>query len=170
MTNVTGLLPACLLWYSINIIVFGSFTIRSFKRKVKFGGNCFQTELLSRLSRKVCRLLPSAALCVSSLIWLPWLSPLFAAPVRFLRQFSRSLHISRDQWNARKATTTRKLTIQYVWSAKQQFGTCITLFSTFLCRYCTTTTWKCLTSLFMENVNKRRRRNFLSLSELGHGS
>ena len=35
------------------------FTKRSFKRKVKFGGNCFQTELLSRLSHKVFRLLPS---------------------------------------------------------------------------------------------------------------
>ena len=35
------------------------FTKRSFKRKLKFGGNCFQTELLSRLSHKVFRLLPS---------------------------------------------------------------------------------------------------------------
>ena len=39
--------------------------------------------------------------------------------------------------------------------------TCITLFCTFLCRCCTTTTWKCLISRFMEEVNKRRR-NFLS--------
>ena len=37
-----------------------------------------------------------------------------------------------------------------------------TRFFTFLCRYCTTTTWKCLISLFMEDVNKRRR-NFLSV-------
>ena len=35
------------------------FTKRSFKRKLKFGGNCFQTELLSRLPHKVFRLLPS---------------------------------------------------------------------------------------------------------------
>ena len=35
------------------------FTKRSFKRKLKFGGNCFQTKLLSRLSHKVFRLLPS---------------------------------------------------------------------------------------------------------------
>ena len=48
--------------------------------------------------------------------------------------------------------------------------TCITLFSvfcTFLYRFCTTTTWKCLISRFMENVNKLRR-NFISLSELGY--
>ena len=33
-------------------------------------------------------------------------------------------------------------------------------FCTFLCRYYTTTTWKCLISRFMEDANKRRR-NFL---------
>ena len=33
-------------------------------------------------------------------------------------------------------------------------------FYTFLCRFCTTTTWNCLISLFMENV-KKRRRNFI---------
>ena len=58
VTNVTGLLPAFLLWCSINKTVFGSYIKRSFKRNVKFGGNCFQTELLSRLSHKVCRLFP----------------------------------------------------------------------------------------------------------------
>ena len=60
VTNVTGLLPACFLWCSINKTVFGSFIKRSFKRNLKFGGNCFQTELLSRLSHKVCRRFPSA--------------------------------------------------------------------------------------------------------------
>ena len=45
--------------------------------------------------------------------------------------------------------------------AKQQLGTCITLFCTFLCRHCTTTTWKCLISRFVEDVNTRQR---LSLS------
>ena len=38
----------------------------------------------------------------------------------------------------------------------------------FLCRFCTTTTWKCLISHFMENVNKQRE-NFISLSELVYG-
>ena len=33
-------------------------------------------------------------------------------------------------------------------------------FYTFLCRFCTTTTWNCLISLFMENV-KKRRQNFI---------
>ena len=39
---------------------------------------------------------------------------------------------------------------------------------TFLCRYCTTTTWKCLISRFIEDVRKRRRI-FLSLSKLECG-
>ena len=52
--------------------------------------------------------------------------------------------------------------------AKQQFCTCITRFCTFLCRHCTTTTWKCLISRCTEEVHKRRR-DFLSLSELGYG-
>ena len=38
-------------------------------------------------------------------------------------------------------------------------------FFTFLCCHCTTTTWKCLMSRFMENVNKERR-TFLSVSKL----
>ena len=48
--------------------------------------------------------------------------------------------------------------------AKQQFFTCITLYFTFLCRHCTTTTWKYLTSCFKENLNKRRRIFFLYLN------
>ena len=40
---------------------------------------------------------------------------------------------------------------------KQQLCTSSTLFGTFLCRHCTTTTWKCLISRFIDNVNKRRR-------------
>ena len=37
--------------------------------------------------------------------------------------------------------------------AKQQMSTCITLLCSFLCRHCTTTTWKCLISRFVENAN-----------------
>ena len=44
--------------------------------------------------------------------------------------------------------------------AKQQLCTCVTLFCTFLCRRCTTTTWKCLISRFVEDVNKRQRLSF----------
>ena len=40
---------------------------------------------------------------------------------------------------------------------KQQLCTCITLFYTFLCRRCTTTTWKCLISRFVENVKTKQR-------------
>ena len=39
-------------------------------------------------------------------------------------------------------------------------------FCTFLCRFCTTTTRKCL--FFVEDINKQRR-NFLFLSEIGYG-
>ena len=48
---------------------------------------------------------------------------------------------------------------------KQQLCTCITLFCTFLCRPCTTTTWKCLISCFVEDVNTRQRLSS-SLPEL----
>ena len=41
-------------------------------------------------------------------------------------------------------------------------------FCSFLSRFCTTTTWKCLISRFMEDVNKQRR-NFISLSKLECG-
>ena len=37
---------------------------------------------------------------------------------------------------------------------KQQLCSCITLF---FCRHCTTTTWKCLISRFVEDVNTRER-------------
>ena len=43
---------------------------------------------------------------------------------------------------------------------KQQHCTCITLFSTFLCRHCTTTTWKCLISRSVEDVNTTERLSF----------
>ena len=44
--------------------------------------------------------------------------------------------------------------------AKQQLCTCITLFCTFLCRCCTTTTWNRLVSRFMEDVNTRQQFPF----------
>ena len=42
-------------------------------------------------------------------------------------------------------------------TAKRQLCTCITLFCTFRCRHCTTTTWKCLPSHFVEDVNTMQR-------------
>ena len=43
---------------------------------------------------------------------------------------------------------------------KQQLRTCITLFCTFLCCRCTTTTWKCLISRFVVDVNTRQQLSF----------
>ena len=63
------------------------------------------------------------------------------------------------------ATATRTSKKQWVYYAKQQLGTCTTLFCTFRYSPCTTTTWKCLIASFMEDVNKRRRISF-SLSKL----
>ena len=51
--------------------------------------------------------------------------------------------------------------------AKQQLYTCITLFCTFLCRHCTTTTWKCLISRSAEIVNTRKQLYF-SFPELSY--
>ena len=44
---------------------------------------------------------------------------------------------------------------------KQQLCAYITLFRTFLCRHCTTTTWNCLISRFVEDVNTRKQLSFL---------
>ena len=57
---------------------------------------------------------------------------------------------------------------QLVYYAKQQLGTCGTLFFTFIYRPCTTTTWKCLIASFMKDINKRRRISF-SLSKVECG-
>ena len=55
------------------------------------------------------------------------------------------------------------------WFNKQNnnFASASRFFVHFFARFCTTTTWKCLISRFMEDVNKQRR-NFISLSELGY--
>ena len=47
---------------------------------------------------------------------------------------------------------------------KQQLCTCITLFCTFICHHCTTTTWKCrLFSRFVEDVIARLRLSWTSI-------
>ena len=43
---------------------------------------------------------------------------------------------------------------------KQQFCTYITLFCSFPCRRCTTMTWNCLISRFVEDVNTRQQPSF----------
>ena len=42
-------------------------------------------------------------------------------------------------------------------------------FYTFLCRHCTTTTWKCLISRYTEKLHTRRLPNFLRASEFEYG-
>ena len=63
----------------------------------------------------------------------------------------------------RKRKTIKRLNKQW------QLCTCVTLFSTFLCRFCTTTTLKCLIPRFMEPEKNKQRRKFNSLFELGYG-
>ena len=46
------------------------------------------------------------------------------------------------------------------WQNNNFIYTCITLFCTFLCPRCTTTTWKCLISRFNEDVNRRQQLSF----------
>ena len=57
------------------------------------------------------------------------------------------------QWGRQKSNLFRL--------AEQELCTCITLFCTFLCRRCKTTTWGCLISRFVEDVNTN---NFIFLS------
>ena len=45
-------------------------------------------------------------------------------------------------------------------SAETQLCKCITRFCTFLCRRCTSTKWKCLIPLLMEDANTRQRLSF----------
>ena len=59
-----------------------------------------------------------------------------------------------------------KVKRQWLDKGKQRLCTRITLFCTFLCRHCTTTTWKCLISRLVKDLNKQWE-NFLSL-ELGY--
>ena len=47
--------------------------------------------------------------------------------------------------------------------AKQQLCTCITLFCTFPSGRCTSTTWKCLISRFVEDGNVRKNNSFPEL-------
>ena len=79
------------------------------------------------------------------------------------RNMSSSWNI--QMWTQRKWEDRQKSKNRFN-KAKQQLRTCSARFlGTFRRRNSTTTTWKCLISRFVEEVNKRRR-NFLSLSNL----
>ena len=58
LTTSLGYYLRVLLCSLLPINAFWSFTIRSVKKRLKFGGKVFKIKLLSRLSHKVCRLLP----------------------------------------------------------------------------------------------------------------
>ena len=76
-----------------------------------------------------------------------------------------------DGVRVHRASTTVMATRTAKWKrfrlAKQQLCTCITLFCTFLSRSCTTTTWKCLISRFVEDGNTGQQLSF-SFLELWH--
>ena len=66
----------------------------------------------------------------------------------------------RRRWGQRERQKSSRFRL-----AKQQLCTCIKLFCTFLCRHCTTRTWKCLISRFVEDGNTRQQLSF-SFAEL----
>ena len=81
-------------------------------------------------------------------------------PKVYLYLTSSSGTLQSDDGNATKALgVISKTTILHLHHA----------FCTFLCRHCTTATWKCLFSRCTEEVHKRRP-NFLSPSKLRYGS
>ena len=61
----------------------------------------------------------------------------------------------RRQWRQRERQKSKRFR-----QGKQQLCTCITLFCTFLSRRCTTTTWKCLISRFVEDGNTGQQLSF----------
>ena len=68
----------------------------------------------------------------------------------------------RRRWRQRERQKSKRFR-----QGKQQLCTCITLFCTFLSRRCTTTTWKCLISRFVEDGNTGQQLSF-SFLELWH--
>ena len=128
------------------------------------------------------------AINLSISLWTRTLSPLFSSYLTFLLLSKWWLHI-----RAKKFQRTRSLFFSEVFIGVAVVGsypttrtatrpskkkidlisktTTLHVHNTFLyilARFCTTTTWKCLISRFMEDVNKQRR-NFISLSELEYG-
>ena len=76
---------------------------------------------------------------------------------KFLWSFSNDNGDSNE--NIKKAIPMFRL-------AKWQLCMCITLFCTFLCRHCMTTTWKCLISFSMEMLTSNNELFFLFLNLL----
>ena len=68
--------------------------------------------------------------------------------------------VNREFTQRRRRRQRERQKINRFRQAKQQLCTCITPFCTFLCRRCTTTTWDCLISRFVEGGNKRQQLSF----------
>ena len=105
-----------------------------------------QSDQRSGRKRAVNRKKPPIFLAASLLARVPLPLP-FPNKIRELKQRQRRRQRERQKGNRFR-------------SAKQQLCTCITLFCTFLCRRCTTTTWKCLISRFVEDGNTRQQLSF----------
>ena len=89
---------------------------------------------------------------------LTWLTAVKNAIVSWLLNFRihvflKSAVMQWLRWRQRERQKSTRL-------AKQQLWMCITLFCTFLCHHYMTTTWKCLISHFVENMNTRQRLCF----------
>ena len=82
---------------------------------------------LDRSQRLFFALMTSCAVCFDVIYYLSLGS--LSILNRGLKQRRRRSHRERQKSNGLRL-------------AKQQLGTCITIFCTFLCRHCTTTTWK----------------------------
>ena len=82
-------------------------------------------------------------------------STFLATVTKFVSELYPSIQKELKQWRQRRHRGRHKSNSFRL--AKRQLCTCITLFCTFRCRHCTTTTWKCLTSHFVEDVNTMQR-------------
>ena len=75
---------------------------------------------------------------------------------------------NRDFKNQRRGRQRERQKNNRFCKQNNNFAHASRFFVHFFARFCTITTWKCLISRFMEDVNKRRR-NFISISVLGYG-
>ena len=83
------------------------------------------------------------------------------------RALLRSL--SNDDGHGNEDGKKAIVAIGLAWQSNNLICTCITLFSTFLCRRCTTATQKCLISRFVKDVSTRQQLSFSSLDTIARG-
>ena len=79
----------------------------------------------------------------------------------YFSEFWPGIHLFTTELKQRQGRREQeRQTINSFILAKQQLCTYITFFCTFLCRRCTTTRWKCLISLFVEDGSTRQQLSF----------